>query len=165
VDARRREMIEAQYYLLLKSLHIFGIILFLGNIIITAFWKAFADFSKDWKIILFSQRLVTYTDLFFTVLGVSIIAITGIMMAQSFGDYWNVRWIRWGLGLFIASGIIWITILIPTQIVLHRLTNHFKNNKFIPKEYWMYEKIWMVFGIVATVLPLMNLYWMVFKPV
>jgi uncharacterized membrane protein len=57
-------MVGTQHYLLLKSLHIFGIILFLGNIIVTAFWKAFADFSKDWKIISFSQRLVTYTDIF-----------------------------------------------------------------------------------------------------
>ena len=87
-------------------------------------------------------------------------------MAKTFGDYWNVRWIRWGLDLFIASGIIWIAILIPIQIILHRLTNHFKNGGLtIPKKYWMYERIWMVFGIIATALPLMNLYWMVFKPV
>lgn len=72
-------MIEAQHYFLLKSLHIFGIILFLGNIIVTAFWKTFADFSNDWKIISFSQRLVTYTDIFFTALGVFIIAITNMI--------------------------------------------------------------------------------------
>lgn len=158
-------MIEAQHYLFLKSLHIFGIIIFLGNIIVTGFWKAFADFTKDWKIISFSQRLVTYTDILFTTLGVLIIIFTGMMMAQHFGDYWNVKWIRWGLSLFIASGIIWVAILIPIQIILHQLANHFKNNKSIPKQYWMYEKIWMLFGIIATALPLMNLYWMVFKPI
>jgi uncharacterized membrane protein len=30
-------------YLLLKSLHVLGVVIFLGNIIVTAVWKAFAD--------------------------------------------------------------------------------------------------------------------------
>jgi uncharacterized membrane protein len=158
-------MIVAQHYLLLKSLHIFGVILFLGNIIVTAFWKTFADLSRDWRIISFSQRLVTYTDISFTAIGVLIIAVTGIFMAKAYGHYWNVKWIAWGLSLFIASGLIWIIVLIPTQIILHRIANKFKNDTTIPAKYWTYEIIWIVFGIIATILPLMNLYWMVFKPV
>lgn len=158
-------MIVAQHYLLLKSLHIFGVILFLGNIIVTAFWKTFADLSRDWRIISFSQRLVTYTDISFTAIGVLIIAVTGIFMAKAYGHYWNVKWIAWGLSLFIASGLIWIIVLIPTQIILHRIASKFKNDTTIPAKYWTYETIWIVFGIIATILPLMNLYWMVFKPV
>jgi uncharacterized membrane protein len=158
-------MIGSQNYLLLKSLHVFGVILFFGNIIVTAFWKTFADLSRDWKIISFSQRLVTYTDSSFTAIGALIIAVTGIFMAKTYGHYWNVKWIAWGLGLFIVSGLIWIIILIPTQIILHRIANKFKNHATIPAQYWTYEVIWIVFGIIATILPLMNLYWMVFKPV
>jgi uncharacterized membrane protein len=30
-------------YLLLKSLHVLGVVIFLGNIIVTAVWKALAD--------------------------------------------------------------------------------------------------------------------------
>lgn len=152
-------------YLLLKSLHIFGVIIFLGNIIVTAFWKTWADFTKNWQIIAFSQRLVTYTDIVFTATGVLIIAVTGLIMAKNFGNYWDVKWIRWGLSLFIISGMIWVIILIPIQIILHRLTNQFYDNKIIPHQYWKYEKMWMVFGLIATLIPLINLYWMVFKPV
>lgn len=158
-------MTLSHQYLLLKSLHIFGVILFLGNIIVTAAWKTFADISRDWRIIVFSQRLVTYTDIIFTATGVMLIAITGIVMAEHYGNYWNVKWIGWGLGLFIASGMIWVTVLIPIQVILHRLTNKLKNDINIPAQYWTYEIIWMVFGSIATILPLMNLYWMVFKPV
>lgn len=146
-------------------IHIFGAILFLGNIIVTAFWKIFADLSRDWKIISFSQRLVTYTDIFFTTIGVFIIALTGILMAKTYGNYWSVKWIAWGLILFIASGLIWITVLIPIQIILHRIANKFKTHTIILARYWTYEKIWIVFGTIASLLPLMNLYWMVFKPV
>lgn len=152
------------YYLILKMFHIFGAILFLGNIIITGFWKAFADYSKNWQVIAFSQKLVTYTDIFFTTLGVLIIAITGLLMVEQYTNYLHIKWIVWGLSLFIASGVIWVLILIPLQIKLHQLARQFKNQQKVPDEYWQLEKLWMIFGIVATVLPLMNLYWMVFKP-
>lgn len=155
----------AEHYLFLKSLHLFGVILFLGNIIVTGFWKLLADYTKDWKVIAFSQRLVTVTDIIFTTIGVIIIAVTGILMAQYYGDYFRVKWIVWGLSLFIASGVIWVTILIPVQILLQRITTTFRDNNSITQRYWKYELIWMVFGVIATVLPLLNLYWMVFKPI
>lgn len=153
-----------QHYLLLKSLHIFGVIIFLGNIIVTAFWKTLADRSKDWRIIAFSQRLVTYTDIFFTAVGVITILVTGLLLAKHYGQYWNIKWISWGLCLFIASGLTWLFILIPVQIILHSIANQFSDTSIIPKQYWFYERIWIFFGIIATVLPLMNLYWMVYKP-
>ena len=153
-----------QYYLTLKTFHIFGAVLFLGNIIVTAFWKTFANFSNDWRVIAFSQKLVTYTDIFLTTLGVLIIAVTGMLMAQQYANYLHIRWIAWGISLFIASGIIWVSILIPLQIKMHQMARQFKNNQTVPDEYWRLGKFWMIFGIIATVLPLMNLYWMVFKP-
>jgi uncharacterized membrane protein len=108
--------------------------------------------------------LVTYTDIFFTTIGVLIISVTGILMAKQYANYLHIKWIAWGISLFIASGVIWLSILIPLQIKLHKIAKQFKNNQKISDEYWRLEKFWMIFGIIATVLPLMNLYWMVFKP-
>ena len=34
-------------YLLLKSLHIFGVVIFLGNIIVTGWWKVMVDRTKN----------------------------------------------------------------------------------------------------------------------
>jgi uncharacterized membrane protein len=68
-------------YLLLKSLHLLGVTLFLGNIIVTALWKMLADRTKSPSVVAFSQRLVTVTDFVFTVTGVLLIMITGRMMA------------------------------------------------------------------------------------
>ncbi|NBX00290.1 MAG: DUF2269 family protein, partial [Methylophilaceae bacterium] len=56
-------------YLLLKSLHILGIILLMGNIIVTAWWKFMADKTKDPSVIAFAQRQVTLTDFVFTAPG------------------------------------------------------------------------------------------------
>ena len=64
-------------YLLLKTLHLVGVVIFLGNIIVTAWWKVMADRTRDPKIIAFAQRQVTLTDWVFTFGGVTLVAIGG----------------------------------------------------------------------------------------
>jgi uncharacterized membrane protein len=64
-------------YLLLKSLHIFGAILLLGNIIVTAWWKIMADRTRDPRVIAFAQRQVTLTDWVFTAPGALITVVAG----------------------------------------------------------------------------------------
>ena len=34
----------------------------------------------------------------------------------------------------------------------------------IPEQYWKLGKLWIVFGTIATILPLLNLYFMIAKP-
>jgi uncharacterized membrane protein len=152
-------------YQALKSLHLFGVTLFLGNIIVTAFWKMLADRTRSPSVVAFSQRLVTITDFALTSTGVLLIMITGRIMATKFGEIGDLFWLTWGWRLFIASGLIWVLILIPVQIKQAKLAKAFANQTEIPAQYWMLSKLWIVFGIVATVLPLANLYIMVFKPI
>jgi uncharacterized membrane protein len=153
-------------YLFLKSVHIFGVILLLGNLIVTAWWKLMANRTKSPSIIAFAQGQVTLTDFVFTAPGAFLAILAGDYMAYStIGDSWNVQWLTWGRSLFIASGIIWVTVLIPTQIKQARLANNFANKKSIPDEYWKLSKRWNIFGTIAVILPLINIYWMVFKPI
>jgi uncharacterized membrane protein len=152
-------------YLVLKSVHIFGIVLLLGNLIVTAWWKLMANRTKNPSVIAFAQRQVTLTDFVFTAPGAFLAILAGDYMAYSFmEDSWNTQWLVWGRLLFIASGVIWITILIPTQIKQARLARNFANSKSIPDEYWKLSKRWNIFGTIAVLLPLINIYWMVFKP-
>ena len=149
---------------MLKALHFFGISIFLGNIIVTALWKMMADRTKSPSIVAYAQGLVTITDFAFTTSGVLLILITGEMMASSYGEISNFLWLSWGFGLFIASGLIWVLILIPVQIKQAKLAKHFSTKDVIPEKYWTLSKYWAVFGVIATILPLANLYVMVFKP-
>lgn len=152
-------------YLVLKSLHILGAVVFLGNIIVTGWWKVMADRTGEPKIIAFAQRQVTLTDFIFTGGGVALVLVTGIANADIHDmDYWHTRWLAWGMWLFIASGVIWVAILIPLQIKLAQMAKAFAEGGDIPEEYWLLDKLWLWFGILATVLPLLNIYWMVFKP-
>jgi len=151
-------------YQLLKSIHLLGVSIFLGNIIVTAAWKVLADQTKSPAIVAYAQRLVTITDFIFTGVGAALIVISGRMMSTKFGEIGDVLWLSWGWQLFIASGLIWLLILIPIQTKQVKLAKVFSTQETIPENYWVLSKYWAVFGIIATILPFANLYFMVFKP-
>lgn len=152
-------------YLIWKALHLVGVIVLLGNIIVTAWWKIMADRTKNPSVIAFAQRQVTLTDFVFTAPAALLIIVAGDAMAYGFmSNTWSIRWLIWGRGLFFAAGIIWLTVLIPTQIRQARLARTFDDSRPVPEEYWRLSSRWRLFGALAVVLPLLNIYWMVFKP-
>jgi uncharacterized membrane protein len=147
------------------SLHILGVVLFLGNIIVTAVWKMLADRTKSPPVVAYAQRLVTTTDVAFTATGATLIIVSGQVMAEDYGGVFSgPAWLTIGWSLFIASGVIWIAVLIPVEVMQARLAREFQNQPTIPDRYWRLSTMWAVFGVIATLLPLANLYFMVFKP-
>ena len=145
-------------------LHVLGVVLFLGNIIVTAVWKVLADRTQSPPVVAYAQRLVTVTDVAFTATGAALILVSGQVMAEDFGGVFaGPTWLTVGWSLFIASGIIWATVLIPVQVMQARLAREFREAPAIPDRYWRLSRIWIVFGAIATVLPLANLYFMIFS--
>jgi uncharacterized membrane protein len=145
-------------------LHVLGVVIFLGNIIVTAVWKLLADRTRDPPVVAYAQQLVTVTDVAFTATGAALIAISGPVLADDLGGVGGPAWITWGLALFIASGVIWVAVLIPVQVLQARAARRFATGGAIPEHYWRLARVWYVFGSVAILLPLANLYFMVFKP-
>lgn len=80
-------------YFLLKTLHIVGVVAFLGNIVVTGWWKVMADRTRNPIIIAFAQRPATLTDYVFTLAGVLLILGTGIGNAVMHGMDLSVRWL------------------------------------------------------------------------
>lgn len=80
-------------------------------------------------------------------------------------EFQNIILLSRGYWLYIISGIIWVTVLIPVQIMQAKIARRFADGGDIPEKYWMLGRLWNFFGILATIIPLANLYWMVFKPV
>jgi uncharacterized membrane protein len=146
------------------ALHILGVVIFLGNIIVTGAWKVLADQTRDATVIAFAQRLVTITDVAFTATGAALIATAGAVLANDFGGISGPSWITWGASLFFTSGAIWIAVLLPIQVRQARQARLFAVDRVIPSSYWRLARLWYVFGTVATLLPLASLYFMVFKP-
>ncbi|HHA18810.1 MAG TPA: DUF2269 domain-containing protein [Methylophaga sp.] len=151
-------------YLILKTVHIIGAILFLGNIIITGWWKFMANRTGNPVIIGFAQRQVTLTDFVFTAGGSAILFVAGIANILLYDISITTNWIMWGLGLFTLSGIIWGVILIPIQIKQAREAKQFTADTVISEQYWKRELQWYIYGITATILPVISVLFMVMKP-
>ena len=154
-----------QTYLALKSLHILGVVLFVGNIVVTGWWKVMADRTRHPAIVAFAQRQVTMTDWLFTFGGSTLVVVGAYANVYLHDLPLDAPWLVWGQALFFLSGLLWVAILIPLQIRLARLARGFAGGGAIPDEYWRLNRVWLWVGILATVLPAANLYFMVFKPV
>jgi uncharacterized membrane protein len=146
------------------ALHVLGVVVFLGNLIVTAVWKTIADHTRDPSVIAYAQRLVTITDVSFTATGAALITISGFVLADDWGGVGGPIWLTVGFSLFAATGVIWIAVLIPIQIQQARLARQFASNEAIPDRYWQLARRWYVFGAIATLLPLANIYFMAVKP-
>jgi len=152
-------------YLWLKTIHVFGVVLFLGNIIITGWWKVMADRTRNPQIIAFAQRQVTLTDFIFTTGGAAILFLAGMANVGIHHMQMSAKWLSQGMLMFTLSGIIWGVILIPAQIKQARLAKEFATSGVIPDAYWKLCMRWNIFGAIAVLLPVINLYWMIFKSV
>jgi len=150
---------------LLKSLHLLGVVLFLGNIIVTAFWKIMADRTRDLAVIRFAVRATNWADLVFTFGGIVLLAVAGGKMVALEGGLMQAGWLHWAYGLFIVTGLLWVGILIPVQRAQARLLYPLPSEAQIPARYWRLSAIWAVAGSVATVLPLGIVYLMIAKPI
>jgi uncharacterized membrane protein len=88
-------------YDLLKTIHLFGVVMFLGNIIVTALWKTMADRTQNPEVIKFAQRLVVLTDWVFTGGGAVLLSIgaTGMVIDMGPTAFEN-SWVLSGTILF-----------------------------------------------------------------
>ena len=138
-------------YLTFKFLHVLGAILLIGNVTVTAVWKVFADRTRNASIVEFSQRLVTGTDWVFTGGGIVLIVAGGYGMAVTAHLDLMVPWLAYGQIAFVASGLIWMTILVPVQIRQARLAKQLLHNKNVEDEYFALSRRWLIWGVISTI--------------
>jgi uncharacterized membrane protein len=152
-------------YDVLKMLHLVGVIILIGNVTVTSFWKVFADRSRDPRIIAHAQHLVTVTDWFFTLSGIVLLVGGGFGATYVADMPWFARgWLAESEALFLLSGVIWLFVLVPIQVRQARQARAFANGGAIPDAYWQNGRRWLIWGIVATVPLVAALYLMIAKP-
>ncbi|CAH0141798.1 hypothetical protein ROS9278_00500 [Roseomonas sp. CECT 9278] len=134
-------------------------VLLLGNVTVTSIWKLAADRTRDPAVIAFAQRLVTTTDLFFTLWGVVLLVVGGFGAAWTAGfDVLRDDWIAWSTVMFVLAGAIWLGVLVPIQVKQARMARDFGAGAPIPPGYWRLCRRWITWGLVATV-PLLVATW------
>jgi uncharacterized membrane protein len=148
-----------------KLLHVFAVVLFLGNITIGVFWKLFGDRTRDPRIIAHTMAGIIATDRLFTNPGAILILVGGISAALV-GHYPLMRtpWIAWSIGLFALSGAAFGIRLVPLQRQLLAVARAGVDGTM---DWGRYDKLsasWKLWGIVALAAPLLAMVLMVLKP-
>jgi uncharacterized membrane protein len=152
-------------YQTLKLVHLLGIVLLLGNVTITAFWKVFADRNGDAGIVRFAQRMVTITDWVFTLGGIVLISVGGYGMLWLTSTHpFGADWLIVGQGLFALSGIMWLAILVPVQMRQGRDALAFEHGAALPPAYRRDARTWILWGVIATLPLLAAVCVMILKP-
>ena len=151
-------------YQVLKLIHVAAVIIFLGNIITGLFWKAHADRTKDVRFIAHTMHGIIRSDRWFTIPGVIVITVAGILAAIQAGlPILRTGWIFWSLVAFSVSGIVFAWRVAPLQKQILALTTNATDSPFDWHLYRSKSLQWEVWGFVATVSPLIAVVLMVLK--
>jgi len=146
-----------------RMMHLLGAILFLGNIIVTAVWASLGRRSRDPEVVRFLVRGILATDAIFSLPAVILLVMNGGVLGTTWFQA-GAPWIIVSVILFALTGILWGAILVPVQKKLRRVVDAMPQGGPIPAEYDALMAKWFRFGGIATLLPLVTFFLMVFKP-
>jgi uncharacterized membrane protein len=138
--------------------HVLGVVLFLGNIVTAAFWKIRAEASGDMATVSTVVRNVMIADYIFTVPGVTLILVTGHMMAAKNGQsVFELSWLGIAYGLFIITGLLWACVLLPLQILMIKQSSISLKEGQFTQQYKSASKVWNIVGTLTIVIPVVVL--------
>lgn len=146
-------------YLLLKALHVFAAIAFLGNITVGLFWKNFADRTKDPAIMAHTIDGIIRADRIFTIPGVIVLVMAGVGTAIVGSiPILSTGWLLWSIVLFIISGLAFG----PLARAQRQMLVAAKANDM--PLYHKLSRQWDIYGSIALIAPLIAVALMVIKP-
>lgn len=146
-------------YLLLKLIHIGGVVLFLGNITVGVFWKSFADRTRNMPIMASTMDGIIAADKVFTIPGIMILLVGGLGAAYVGGiPILSTGWLLWGIIAFVLSGLAFG----PLSRAQKRISvaAHAGN----VQEYEELSKSWTLWGSIALAFPIVAFVLMILKP-
>jgi uncharacterized membrane protein len=143
-------------YGLLKTLHVIGAVLLVGNVTVTGVWALYLYRVRDQVPFRPVARAILWTDLIFTLGGGALLTITGVLMIRAAGLPWReTPWLARGIGGLAGSTLLWLVMLLPDQWRLERLEAG--DGAGLRRLFLR----WSVVGWTATVL----LYWVLWQMV
>lgn len=153
-------------YVAFKILHVFAVVVFLGNLITGILWKVSADQTRNPVIIHHTVAGLIRADRWFTIPGVLLILIGGFGSAVVGGlPLIRTRWILAGIILFTISGASYMARVVPIQRRMLAVARTGVDSGTLDwKEYGALTRSWNVWGTIALVAPLLALIAMIAKP-
>ena len=152
-------------YDFLKLIHLFAVVIFLGNIITELFWMHNAQRTKNLKIVSFTISNIIKGDKYFTIPSVIFITVAGVA-GSIFGHLSTLHtgWIFWSIILFVISGLAFTIKVAPLQKKIHSLT--LQKDSWNSVEWAAFNKFylaWNLWGWVALITPVLAFVMMTVK--
>lgn len=142
---------------ILRAVHVLGAILLLGNVIVTGLWAALLWRERDAIPFRHVARVILWADLAFTVLGGTLLTMSGILLVIAGHPGWrSTPWIRHGAGALAVATAVWLVLLLPDQWRLLRWRED-------APRYGVVYRRWSAVGWGTTFLLLYGLWAMVTK--
>jgi uncharacterized membrane protein len=152
-----------ELYSLYKLIHVFAVIMFMGNIYTGLFWMNRANKTRDLSIINHTMKNVILSDKYFTLPGVIIILVGGFGASfQNHLPLLRLGWIFYPIVLFSISGIAFSWKVAPLQKKIANVTRD-NHHDFDWVNYRKLYREWDMWGLVAIITPLIALAMMVLK--
>lgn len=141
-------------------MHLFGAIVFMGNIMVTAAWASLARRDGSPDAVRLASRGIVWADVIFTTPGAVLVFLNGGILGMPYFKQ-GAGWVFVALGLFVVSVILWLAVLVPAERKLLALSHR---GGEVPEEWFAVVKRWFRVGGIATLLILIVLVLMVAKP-
>lgn len=146
-------------YLVLKLVHVAGVVLFLGNVTVGVFWKSYADRTGNAAIMASTMDGIIAADKVFTIPGIVILLGGGIGAAIAGRiPILSTGWLLWGIAAFVLAGLAFG----PLSRAQRRISFAAHAGNF--QEYEELSKRWTFWGSIALVLPIIAFVLMILKP-
>jgi uncharacterized membrane protein len=144
---------------MLRMVHVFAAILFVGNVIVTGVWSALLFGMRAQIDFRHAARGIVVTDWVFTAGGAALLVTSGVALAIGRGyPMWTTPWIRNAMIGLAVSTALWLVVLVPAQRRMRRLGP--ADDAELARTYHR----WNVTGWLAVVPVLWSLWNMVNKP-
>jgi uncharacterized membrane protein len=144
-------------YGVLKTLHVVGAILLVGNVTVTGIWALLMYRARAEVPFRPVARAILWTDLL-TVTGGAMLTVTGILLIRQAQLPWlELPWLLRGITALAGSTLIWLVMLLPDQVRMARLDPGDSGRLRV-----LFRR-WSGFGWGATLLLYVAIWYMVTK--
>ncbi|MBM3414633.1 MAG: DUF2269 family protein [Bacteroidetes bacterium] len=143
-----------------KLLHIIGVVLLMGNMIVGPIWFMYAYNSKDKHLLKFAGKLLALTDLYITIPGIALTVINGLFLASAYGGTKNQPWLFYSIILLFVMWVLSIPLIYIQEKIYQSLSKDFDITTL--------SSLLLRWGIMGTIImipPVVMFYLMVVKAV
>ena len=144
-----------------KLLHILGVVIFMGNMIVGPVWFSYAFYSKDAHVLKFAAKLLQKTDLYLTIPGVALTVLNGLCLAAVYGGSQSQPWLLHSIYLILTMWMLSVPLVFLQEKLFLTIETEAQNEAKINRLLIQ----WSILGSLVMIPPSIIFYWMVVKPI